>query len=155
MRIFEIWNRFMNCFCCRIIKDYAKKIFTSKINRYGDYNITDYESIENQAFLNLDLERQNIFINNISDITNYNKDFANLTNEYIITPNSKANRNDLISFIRSYDKNYYYNKAIFVLSIKALLIIIEFILSIILTYPKYVCTSNNDENFLICLEEEG
>lgn len=91
----ENQNKAPKKFFCRIINDYYNKLFEKVLEVYGTH---DYSETHNES-LSL-YERKIKFIDYVSDISNHNNDFKNITYNFLLNPQSIIKRDRLTSEIR-------------------------------------------------------
>ena len=151
----KIQNNKPKNFYLKVINDYYNKLFQKVIEIYG---IHEYkEKGQKCSFYQLTKVERKKFINYISDISNNNDDFKNITQDFLFDPDSNMTRENLVYAIEKEENGYYLQKAKFVWRITLLLIIIQYIYLVFLD-TKYKCVDNiiqnKDEKFWYCKDKK-
>ncbi len=121
----KIQNNKPKNFYLKVINDCYNKLFQKVIEIYG---IHEYkEKGQKCSFYQLTKVERKKFINYISDISNNNDDFKNITQDFLFDPVSNMTRKNLVFAIEKAENGYYLQKAKFVWIITLLLIIIQYI----------------------------
>lgn len=97
------------------------------------------------------------FLSYISDISNNNDDFNDITKNFLFDPKSEVTRDQLVVKLTKGDNKYYVQKAKFILRLKLYLIIIQYFYLFVLDI-KNKCVDNlkdsNDKKFWYCEDEK-
>ena len=144
-------------FYYRVVKDYYNKLFEKIIELYGNHEYKEREG-ENicsfNAFTNVERKK---FLSYISDISNNNNDFNNITKNFLFDPKSKITREQLVLEIKRNTNKYYLQKARFIWRLKLYLIIIQYIYLFFFNI-KHKCVDNlkeaKDEKFWYCEDKQ-
>jgi hypothetical protein len=121
-----------------LIKDCFDKLIGSDI-----FVLTKKEEkkVENKkSFSQMDINEISSALESFDDICHYNKDFAQLRIEFLSLKYKLFDIFHFRQYIRNSHSGYYYKKALFFFILKVILIIAGILLTLLLDYPRNVCT---------------
>ena len=130
-------------FSCEIFSKMLKKDCFEKLVQSEIFAIIgedDTNVANNKTFSEMNINEIKTILKSFDDICNYNKDFSQLRVEFLSLRNKVINIFLFRKYIKNYRSGYYYKKALFFFILKVMLIISGLLLTILIDYPKNVCT---------------
>jgi len=132
-----------------IINNFFEKIIKHEIFITDELD-TDASS-KSKSFSQMDHDEKEKILKTLEAISIYNQDFTFLLSKYLSNLSTNINLKNFRNFIVTESSGIYLKKAIFLLIIKILLILTQFIFSIFFKSQKYICietpTDDKDKFF--------